>query len=217
MNGQKGTIRVLLADDHRLIIDGLRLLLEQEPGIECVGVATDGARAVHLAAQLNADVVLMDLDMPVLDGFAATQHIKAVHPGVKVLVLTMHGEIAMVARAMDIGADGYLVKNCSRQELLLAIRSVHAGQRHFGNVVGAAVRGLRDEVVAKHELLKELSEREVQVLAALAEGLGNKEIGERLFISPRTVDTHRTNIMRKLGVHHVPGLVRIAIKAGLVK
>jgi two-component system response regulator NreC len=137
-------------------------------------------------------------------------------PDVKVIILTMHDEAALVQRMIDLGADGYLVKNCSRDELMLAIRDTHAGRRHFGSALMESLLQQRQESAAQRGLLKELSEREVEVLAALAEGLTNKEIGERLFISPRTVDTHRTNLMKKLDVHNVAGLVRIAMKSGLV-
>lgn len=211
------TIRILLCDDHRIITDGLKGLLEGDPDMSCVGVAENGAEALQTLEHLRVDVVLMDLDMPVLDGLAATERIKAEHPSVKVIILTMHDEPAMVQRMVDLGADGYLVKNCGREELLLAIRDVHAGRRHFGSALMESVLHQRQESAAQSGLLKDLSEREVEVLAALAEGLTNKEIGERLFISPRTVDTHRTNLMKKLDTHNVAGLVRIAIKAGLVK
>jgi len=212
-----GSIRILLVDDHRIIIDGLRGLMEPVVDIECVGEAANGEEALFALKHLRVDVVLMDLDMPVMDGVEATKRIKAEYPDVKVVVLTMHEEAAMVKDLMEIGADGYLVKNCGRDELLLAIRGVHAGQRHFGSALLEGLLQQRQESAAQSGLLKELSEREVEVLAALAEGLTNKEIGERLFISPRTVDTHRTNLMKKLDTHNVAGLVRIAIKAGLVR
>jgi two-component system response regulator NreC len=210
-------IRVLLCDDHRIITDGLRGLLEGEPGTTCVGAAANGAEALAMVEHLAVDVVLMDIDMPVLDGLAATERIKAEHPQVRVIMLSMHDEAALVQRVMELGADGYLVKNCGREELLLAIRDVHAGRKHFGSALMESLLAQRQEKAAQSGLLKDLSEREVEVLTALAEGLTNKEIGERLFISPRTVDTHRTNLMKKLNTHHVAGLVRIAIKAGLVK
>jgi DNA-binding NarL/FixJ family response regulator len=212
-----GSIRILLVDDQRIIIDGLRGLMEPVVDIECVGEAANGEEALFALKHLRVDVVLMDLDMPVMDGVEATKRIKAEYPDVKVVVLTMHEEAAMVKELMEIGADGYLVKNCGRDELLLAIRGVHAGQRHFGSALLEGLLQQRQESAAQSGLLKELSEREVEVLAALAEGLTNKEIGERLFISPRTVDTHRTNLMKKLDTHNVAGLVRIAIKAGLVR
>lgn len=210
-------IRVLLCDDHRIITDGLKVLLAGGPGMECVGVAENGAEALQAVEHVQVDVVLMDLDMPVLDGLAATERLKAKWPQVKVIILSMHDEAAMVQRMMELGADGYLVKNCGREELLLAIRDVHAGRKHFGSALMESLLQQRQENAARSGLLRDLSEREIEVLAALAEGCTNKEIGERLFISPRTVDTHRTNLMKKLDTHNVAGLVRIAIKAGLVK
>lgn len=211
------SIRVLLVDDHRIITDGLRVLLDPVPDVECVGVAANGEEALFSLAHVRADVVLMDIDMPIMDGVEATQRIKKEHPGVKVVVLSMHEEAAMVKRLMELGADGYLVKNCGRDELLLAVRGVHAGHQHFGSALLEGLLHEKKEAAAQSSLLKDLSEREVEVLAALAEGLTNKAIGDRLFISPRTVDTHRTNLMKKLDTHNVAGLVRIAIKAGLVR
>lgn len=210
-------IRILLVDDHRIITDGLRGLLADVPGMECVGTAADGAEAIHSLEHLPVDVVLMDIDMPVLDGIEATARIKQRWPAVKVIILSMHDGAAMVQRVMDLGADGYLVKNCGKEELVLAIRDVHEGRRHFGSTLMEGMLRQRQETAARADATKDLSERELEVLSALAEGLTNKEIGERLFISPRTVDTHRTNLMKKLGVHNVAGLVRIAIKAGLVR
>lgn len=210
-------IRVALCDDHRIVTDGLRNLLAGAAGIECVGTAGDGVEALYLLEHLAVDVLITDLDMPVMTGLQLTQRAKEKRPDVRVLVLSMHDEPAVVRQVIEAGADGYLTKSAGRDELLLAIREVHAGRRHFGS--GVMESFMREGVRERQgsELLKELSEREVEVLSALAEGLGNKEIGERLFISPRTVDTHRTNLMRKLDVHNVAGLVRIAIKAGLVK
>lgn len=210
-------IRVLLVDDHRIITDGLELLLADEVDIECVGACSDGAEAIAAIGHLDPDVVLMDVDMPVLDGIEATERIKRAQSPVKVIMLSMHAEPAVVQRLMDLGADGYLVKNCGKEELLLAIRNVHEGRRHFASgVVEGMIRDHRMRA-GSDTLLEALSGREVEVLTALAEGLGNREIGERLAISPRTVDTHRTNLMRKLDTHSVAGLVRLAIRAGLVQ
>jgi two-component system, NarL family, nitrate/nitrite response regulator NarL len=210
-------IRVALCDDHRIVIDGLRTLLNGAETIDCVGTAANGLEALYLLEHIGTDVLLTDLDMPEMNGIQLIERLKAKHPGIRVLVLSMHDEPAIVKKAMDAGADGYLVKSAGRDEVLLAISEVHAGRRHFGS--GVMQGFLKHDTLAQEgaALLKDLSEREVEVLAALAEGLGNKEIGERLFISPRTVDSHRTNLMRKLDTHNVAGLVRIAIKAGLVK
>ena len=210
-------IRILLVDDHRLILDGIQGLLKEMAGMECVGTCANGVEALAAVEHLAMDVVLMDIDMPVLDGIAALERIKRDKPQLKVIMLSMHDEPAMVQRVLEMGADGYLVKNCGRAELMLAIRNVHAGQRHFASALVEGLLERRQERAVQNELLRDLSEREVEVLAALAEGLGNKEIGDRLFISPRTVDTHRTNLMKKLDIHNVAGLVRVAMKAGLVQ
>lgn len=214
---KKSLIRVALCDDHRIVIDGIKLLVESAPDMECVGTANDGVEVLYLLEHIKVDVLLMDLDMPEMDGMQATERIKAKHADVRVLILSMHDEAAVVKRVMDIGADGYLVKNAGRDEVLLAIRNVQEGRRHFSSTLTEAFMKQSAEAKKGTGLLNGLSEREVEVLAALAEGLGNKEIGEKLFISPRTVDTHRTNLMKKLDTHNVAGLVRIAIGAGLVK
>ncbi len=211
------SIRILLVDDHRLILDGIQGLLKEMAGMECVGTCANGVEALAAVEHLAMDVVLMDIDMPVLDGIAALERIKRDKPQLKVIMLSMHDEPAMVQRVLEMGADGYLVKNCGRAELMLAIRNVHAGQRHFASALVEGLLERRQERAVQSELIRDLSEREVEVLAALAEGLGNKEIGDRLFISPRTVDTHRTNLMKKLDIHNVAGLVRVAMKAGLVQ
>lgn len=208
------TIRIALCDDHRIVTEGLVTLLQGTSGIECVGTAATGEEALFLLGHVQVDVLLTDLDMPAMDGFELTAQCKRRHPEVRVLVLSMYDEPALVHRAMEAGADGFLVKNTGRVELVFALREVSAGRRHFGS--GVTEGFMRQGGGARAGLLAELSEREVEVLAALAEGLGNKEIGERLFISPRTVDTHRTNLMKKLDIHNVAGLVRIAIKSGLV-
>lgn len=215
MNGTP--IRVALCDDHRIVVDGLKQLLTDAPGIECVGTAAGGAEALYLLEHIAVDVLITDLDMPGMDGAQLTQRIRERKDAAKVIVLSMHEEAAVVQRVLDLGADGYLVKSAGKDEVLLAIRNVHAGRKHFSSDLFSSLLKQRAAASNGREVLKELSEREVEVLAALAEGLSNKQIGERLFISPRTVDTHRTNLMRKLDTHNVAGLVRLAIQAGLVK
>ncbi len=210
-------IRVALCDDHRIITDGLRQLLADAPDIECVGTAATGIEALYLLEHIAADVLLMDLDMPEMDGIQCTERIREKKYATRVLILSMHEEAAVVKRAMEAGANGYLVKSAGRDELLLAIRNVHAGRQHFSSSLTESFMKQNALPGPGDGLLRGLSEREVEVLAALAEGLSNKQIGERLFISPRTVDTHRTNLMKKLDTHNVAGLVRIAIAAGLVK
>ncbi len=217
MKDRSAAIRVFLVDDHRIVSDGLKSLLATDETFSCVGIAINGADAIDMMQHLQVDVALVDIDMPVMDGIALTEHLKRERPELRVIILSMYDEAALVQRVMELGADGYLVKNCGRDELLLAIRDVHAGRKHFGSALLESMLEQRQRTAANSGLLKDMSERETEVLAALAEGLTNKEIGDRLFISPRTVDTHRTNLMKKLDTHNVAGLVRIAIKAGLVK
>ena len=210
-------IRVALCDDHRIIIDGLQRLLADVPDVECVGAAATGIEALYLLEHIAVDVLLMDLDLPEMDGIQCTQRIREKKQDTRVLILSMHEEAAVVKRAMEAGANGYLVKSAGRDELLLAIRNVHAGRQHFSSSLTEAFMKQSTAPKPGDGLLRGLSEREVEVLAALAEGLSNKQIGDKLFISPRTMDTHRTNLMKKLDMHNVAGLVRIAIAAGLVK
>jgi len=208
------SINILIADDHQVLTDGLKSLLAGEEQLEIKGVASNGAEALEMLKLLKVDVVLMDIDMPVMGGIEATRIIKKDFPGVKVLMLTMHDEKAIISMLLEIGADGYVLKNSTRSELLHAIREVAAGRKHLSEEVRAVL--LTSTSPGKDSKLGGLTQREVEILQLVAEGLSNKEIGERLFISHRTVDTHRTNLMTKLSVHNVAGLVRFAIENGLV-
>ncbi len=209
-------IRIVLCDDHRIVIDGLQRLLAEVPDIECVGTAQNGVEALFLLDHVQTDVLLTDLDMPEMDGAELVGRIQAREDRPKVIVLSMHEEPAMVERLMKSGADGYLVKSAGKDEVLLAIRNVHAGRKHFSSDLLASLMEERGKVQENSTLLAGLSEREVEVLAALAEGLGNKEIGERLFISPRTVDTHRTNLMHKLNLHNTAEIVLYAVRKKII-
>ncbi|TVR36891.1 MAG: DNA-binding response regulator [Cryomorphaceae bacterium] len=209
-------IRLAIADDHPLVLDGLRSLIDGASDIQLVVTAENGATLLHKLMHQDADVVLMDIDMPVKNGIETTRDIRQRYPQLKVLVLTMHDEPAMIRELVNDGAQGYLLKNCGRDELLLAIRTVREGKPYFSGE--AAVKLLQwNEGPAIPEELKELTERELEVLKAIAEGKSNKEIGDMLFISHRTVDTHRTNLMKKLDVHNIAGLVRIAMRNGLIE
>lgn len=210
-------IRVALCDDHRIVTEGMKELLSGSKDLNCVGIAHSGTEAQYLIEHVKVDVLLTDLDMPGMDGAHLTAWVKKTKPEVKVIVLSMHEEASIVKRLMELGANGYLVKSAGKEEVLLAIRNVYGGQRHFSSGLLESLMKAGPSSVKSAGRLHELSEREIEVLSALAEGFGNKEIGEKLFISPRTVDTHRTNLMRKLDVHNVAGLVRIAIAEGLVK
>jgi len=208
-------LNILLVDDHQIVTDGLTAMLGDVPGICLKGVATDGAMALEMSRVLKVDVVLMDVDMPGMNGIAATQHFKREFPNIRILILTMHDEKGMIQVLLEAGADGYLLKTSSREDVLKGIQNVVSGEQHLSADVQSIL--LREDEQPHNETLAQLTTREVEVLRLIAEGYSNKEIGDRLFISHRTVDTHRTNLMQKLDVHNIAGLVRLAIECGLVR
>jgi DNA-binding NarL/FixJ family response regulator len=206
-------IRLILVDDHQIVLDGLKALLDDLDGFDCVATAENGQKALDLLQVFEVDVVLMDIDMPVMNGMEATRRIKKHHPKVKVISLTQHSERGMVRQLLDCGSDGYLLKNIAQDELADAIRKVNNGENVFSSEVTLSLAG---KAVEKNSngVEVELTERELEILALIAEGLSSKQIGEKLFISPRTVDTHRTNLMNKLEIHNIAGLIRFAFKNG---
>lgn len=210
-------IKVLLADDHQIILDGLQSLLKNAAEIIVIAEANNGREALHVLELLQPDVVLMDIDMPVMNGIEALKEISRRFPAVKVIILSMHSEKGMIKSLMDLGAQGYLLKSCSQEELFTAIRKVARGKSFFSPDVTLSLlrpdSGERDIKDARNELL---TDRESEILKLIAAGFSNKEIGEKLFISHRTVDTHRTNIMKKLNVSNIAGLISYAIRHGMV-
>lgn len=206
-------IRLILVDDHQIVLDGLKALLDDLDGFDCVATAENGQKALDLLQVFEVDVVLMDIDMPVMNGMEATRRIKKHHPKVKVISLTQHSERGMVRQLLDCGSDGYLLKNIAQDELADAIRKVNNGENVFSSEVALSLAG---KAVEKNSngVEVELTERELEILALIAEGLSSKQIGEKLFISPRTVDTHRTNLMNKLEIHNIAGLIRFAFING---
>jgi len=209
------TIKIALADDHPLILDGLQTLLESADDMELVVRAENGKALLEAMANQAVDVVLLDVDMPVMDGIETTRALRIAYPQVRIIILTMHDEKHFIQKLIEDGAHGYLLKNTGRDELLLAIRQVYAGKNQFsGEVTMKLVQPDESEV---SDELKELTQREVEILTCIAQGKSNKEIGDELFISHRTVDTHRTNLMKKLDVHNIAGLIRIAYRNKLVE
>ncbi len=214
--------RIIITDDHQLILDGLRSIITGESDLHLLAEANNGQQALALCESLQPDMVMMDIDMPVMNGLEATIQIKKKFPSIRIMVLTMHDEAALIKRIMEVGADGYMLKNADQQELVSAIRKIAAGEKHFSEKVLQALKeGKTDSSQfslrpTDSVLLSTLTEREVEILRLLAEGLSNKEIGDKIFISHRTVDTHRTNLMKKLDVHNVAGLIRFAIRNGLI-
>ena len=205
------TTRVLLVDDHELLRAGLRSRLEQEPGIQVVGEADSGERAIILARALQPDLVLLDLLLPRTNGFDAIPEIARVAPEARVIVVSSQIAASSVRRALSAGAAGYVPKRASDRELVTAIRQVASGSRYVDPEVGAAL-----VVETVSTALEALSERERDVLQLLALGYTNQEIGKKLYISVRTVDTHRAHIMRKLGIDTRAELVLFALAHGLI-
>lgn len=209
-------VRVLLADDHTLVRAGIRRILESQPGIVVVAEAADGAGALALVSAHAADVLVLDLKMPGLDGIEVLRTVKASHPALKVVVVTMFEAREYVARAMKLGADAYLLKDSAVQDLVAAIDAVMAGGSYFSPAIQAQMAELLRADVPAPSGAQLLTDREREVLGWLARGLSSKEVAARLDISVRTVETHRANLMHKLGVKSVALLIQVAIREGLI-
>jgi DNA-binding NarL/FixJ family response regulator len=206
---------ILLADDHQIIIDGLKSLLKNSEEINVSAEANNGREALRILGILTVDVVLMDIDMPVMNGIDALKEIRKHYRDVKVIILSMHNEAGMIKSLIGLGANGYLLKSCTQDELIGAITNVAAGHSYFSTDVTLAL--LNPATTSNPDNKNEWpTERETEILKLIAAGFSNKEIGDRLFISHRTVDTHRTNLMKKLDVNNIAGLISYAIKNGIV-
>jgi len=201
-------IRLLLADDHPIVLDGIKSHLRAQPEFEVVGSACNGHEALEKARNLLPDVVVMDITMPEMNGLEATAHLRKQVPDAKVLILTMHDSKEYIAQMIRMGARGYLLKDGSPAELVRAIKTVHSGEVFFTPPVS---RMIVEEMVE----VPVLSRRERQVLSLIAEGLLNKQIADKLGIGVRTIETHRERIMNKLEIHTVAGLTKYAIAQGI--
>ena len=211
-------IRILVVDDHAVVREGLRHVLTAEHGLEVVAEAGDAAAGLAKARELAPDVILLDITMPGITGLDALARFKADAPGARVLLLTMHDHGEYVVEAIRAGADGYLLKDSAPADLRAAIRAVHAGERQFGPGVSAALaEGLAAEAARTEQdaVIGRLTPREREVMAQVAAGRTNKEAGVALGISPRTVETHRENLMKKLGIRSVAELTRFAVAHGI--
>jgi DNA-binding NarL/FixJ family response regulator len=212
-------IRILIADDHGIVRTGLKLLLDRIPDMEVVGEAADGREAVKRAEELRPDVVIMDIGMPLLNGLEAAAQIIRQNDRVGVIMLSMYTDESYVVRALDAGARGYLLKDNADEDMERAIRSVAIGRPFFSPAIAQALledyvrlmreRGVRDS----YEIL---TEREREILQLLAEGKSNKEAAAVLNVSPYTVETHRTNLMQKLGLHNTAEIVLYAVRKGII-
>lgn len=210
-------IRLILIDDHKLILDGISALLESESEIMVVGEFQDARRAIDYLDKNAVDLILTDLDMPQMNGEEVVEFCKAKFPSTKIIVLSMHNEKSVIKHLIQLGADGYLVKSAGKEEILKAIRNVHTGSKFFSDEVMQSL--IQEDKIAaptNDPALKILSEREIEVIKHIANGMSSKEIGDQLFISPRTVETHRNNICKKLDIQGVAGIIRFAFQHQLV-
>lgn len=214
-------IRILLADDHAILREGIRALLEDQADLQVVGEAADGRRAVELACALKPDVVVMDIGMPLLNGIEATRQIKRDCPTVAILVLTMHDNEEYISQLLEAGAGGYVLKRAASGELVTAIRAVAAGQNYLSpSITHLIVEGyVSGKTAAKASLdaFDRLTAREREVLQLVAEGHTNSQIAKLLGISLKTVKAHRSNLMQKLHLHDRGELIKIAIQRGIIK
>ena len=210
-------IRVLLADDHKLVRAGIRSLLERMPGMEVVAEASDGKEALHLVEKQDPQIVLMDLAMPELNGLEATRHLTKIFPKVRVIVLSIYSDEEHVYQSLRAGAAGYLMKGAATEELEFAIMSVARGETYLSPPVSKPV--IMEYIRRTNVGLSPregLSERQTQILKLIAEGETTKQVALHLAISVKTVETHRSALMKRIGVRDVAGLVRYAVKVGLV-
>jgi two-component system response regulator NreC len=212
-------IRIVVVDDHAVVRSGLKMLLNDKHDMEVVGEASDGEEGIREAERLRPDVVLMDLSMPHgMDGLTATRELKSRMPDVAVLILTMHDDDEYLFRAIHAGASGYVLKSAPHEELTAAVRSVAGGDAYLNPT---ATRRLMNEYLEQMRgggrPANTLSEREKEVLTLIAKGYSNKEIADRLMISVKTVETHKSNVMEKLGLRSRPELVKFAMQKGLLQ
>jgi DNA-binding NarL/FixJ family response regulator len=213
------SIKVLLADDHVMVREGLGSVLERDPDIEVVGVAGDGRTAVELSARLSPDVVVMDIGMPGLNGIEATRQIVGANPQVKVVALSAYPDRGYVLGMLDAGAHGYVLKAAVSEELLRAIRAVTQGRHYLSSeIAGVVIKGIVNRAsLSEESVYSVLAQREREVLQLLAEGKSVKETAAGLDISVRTVETHRRNIMKKLDLHSIAELTKYAIREGITR
>jgi len=213
-------VRILVVDDHAIVREGVRMILAKENDLEVVGEAGDGQQALDLTELLRPDVIIMDISMPGMGGIEATQTVRAKHPEVQVLALTMHEDESYVFQLLRAGAAGYVLKRAAAQDLVQAVRAAAKGEAFlYPSVARKVVEDYlrRVETGEERERYDGLTTREKEILTLIAQGLSNQQIAEKLFISIKTVQTHRAHILEKLGLHDRTELVRYAIRKGLIE
>ena len=206
-------IRIIIADDHRVFIEGMKAMLKEFSEIEVIGEALNGKELVEIAKQLKPDLILTDVQMPVMDGIDAAKELQKCMPDVKILVLTMLNESFHIRKMMEAGISGYVLKTTNKEDLIAAIKKIAAGEKHFDAEV--TNRLMNDFSAPSTSTSDSLTKREKEILKFIANGLTDKEIAEKIFLSPLTVATHRKNILSKLGLKNKVELTRFALKNNL--
>ncbi|GEO03171.1 DNA-binding response regulator [Adhaeribacter aerolatus] len=219
---EKELIKVILVDDHTIIRDGIKALLRDNDGVRVVGEASNGKELVNLLPTLEADVILMDINMPEMDGFEATNYLREKFPDVKVLVLSMLDHESYISKVFEAGATGYLLKNTGREEMVCAIKIVANGGRYLCSEIGLNLlnklktTGFKPAENMEEKQTRDLSQREIEILKLIADGLTNAEIADKIFTSKRTVETHRQNIIEKTKAKNTAALIKYAIGKGII-
>ena len=213
--------RIVLADDHQVVRLGLRTLLESEPGFEVIGEAGDGLEAVQMAERCSPEVVILDLQMPRLNGIEAARQIQARSPQIRVVILSVFDSEAYVVEALSAGASAYVLKQSTTEDLVVAVREALAGKRYLSpslseRAIETYIHYVQSAKAGELDVIETLTPREREVLNLAAQGCATAEIGRRLSLSPRTVETHRAHLMRKLGLHSQVDLARFALERGIL-
>ncbi|MBN1987241.1 MAG: response regulator transcription factor [Prolixibacteraceae bacterium] len=211
------TIKVVIADDHQLFREGLVNLLASAPDIEVIAQAKDGKDAMEKTFQLKPDVVLIDIGMPQMNGIDATRQLKKEMPEVKIIAVSMHSDRQYVKGILEAGADGYLLKNCTYHQLTDAIQSVFSGKKILSeDITDLVIKGYLEPAEVENDGFADLSEREVEILQLYAEGKSTREISEKLFISVKTVGTHKQHIFEKLNLKNNADIIKFALRKGMI-
>ncbi|MBU2649561.1 MAG: response regulator transcription factor [Bacteroidetes bacterium] len=211
------SIKILIADDHQLFREGLVNLLADSTGIEVIAEAQDGKETITLAKKFKPDIVIMDIGMPIMNGLQATTALQKDHPEIKVIALSMHSDRDYIKSMLEAGASGYLFKNCSYHQLIEAIKSVYSGKKYLSDDITEVV--INDYLHHESDVTPSdtvLSERESEILKLYAEGKSSREIADLLFVSVKTIGTHKQNILNKLGLKTIPDMVKYALKSGMI-
>jgi DNA-binding NarL/FixJ family response regulator len=210
-------ISLLLADDHNIILDGITDMLHSDSELQVVSTANNGAEVLEKLKLASYNIILLDINMPIMDGMRCAEEILKLYPTQKIMMLTMNEEKSIIEKMISIGVKGFLLKTTEKEELINAIKTVHSGKDYFSSDVTKLLISKKEtETSSSLGIIANLTEREVEIIKHIANGLSSNEIAEQLFISPRTVETHRNNIIKKLGVNNVAGVVRFAFQHQLV-